>query len=122
MKFAKLEYFETQLLNLQADCLGVNDLIHGVGDDTADMMVGIVKLDQNRVGRLSRMDAIQQQAMLQAGEVRRKNRLLEIKAALERIDDGVYGECSECLQAIPEARLEVDPAVEYCVKCCESLA
>lgn len=76
-----------------------------------------VELDQTRVGRLSRMDAMQQQAMSQAIDVRRDQQLIRVKQALERLDDGEYGECLECLVDVPIARLKIDPATEYCVSC-----
>lgn len=44
-------------------------------------------------------------------------RLNEIDAALERMEDGTYGTCMNCNQEIPVARLEVEPAAEFCVDC-----
>jgi DnaK suppressor protein len=57
------------------------------GDDASN----IIELDQARVGRLSRMDAMQAQAMSQATGRRRDMTLQKISAALERIDNGNYG-------------------------------
>ncbi len=76
-----------------------------------------VELDQQAVGRLSRMDAIQVRAMAEASETRRRARVVRIDAALKRIDDGSYGECLECGEPIPPRRLEIDPAVALCVSC-----
>ena len=76
-----------------------------------------VELDQQAVGRLSRMDAIQVRAMAEASETRRRARLSRIEAALKRIDDGSYGECLECGEPIPPRRLEIDPAAALCVSC-----
>ena len=76
-----------------------------------------VELDQQAVGRSSRMDAIQVRAMAEASETRRQGRLQRIDAALKRIDDGSYGECLECGEPIPPRRLEIDPAVPLCVSC-----
>lgn len=76
-----------------------------------------VELDQQSVGRLSRMDALQVQAMAQAVEERRQARLLRIDAALKRLDDGDYGYCTECDEDIPVARLKVDPTTTRCVDC-----
>ena len=76
-----------------------------------------VELDQQAVGRLSRMDAMQIQAMAEASETRRRERLRRIEAALGRLDDGSYGECSECGEAIPLRRLQIDPAATRCVDC-----
>lgn len=76
-----------------------------------------VKLDQQSVGRLSRMDALQGQAMAQAEEERRQQRLRLIGAALKRIDDGEYSYCVSCGNSIPEKRLAFDPAASQCVDC-----
>ncbi len=76
-----------------------------------------VELDQQSVGRLSRMDAIQVQAMAVATETRRQDRLQIIEAALQRLDDGEYGYCLGCDEDIPAKRLDIDPAVTRCVDC-----
>ena len=76
-----------------------------------------VTLDQQSVGRLSRMDALQVQAMAQAEEERRQHRLRLISAALSRLDDGEYGYCMTCGIDIPEKRLSVDAAAAQCVDC-----
>lgn len=76
-----------------------------------------VELDQTKVGRLSRMDALQQQAMDQAIETRRRNDLKRIEAALQRLDDGEYGYCLKCGDEIAHARLEFDPATPLCSTC-----
>ncbi len=76
-----------------------------------------VTLDQQSVGRLSRMDALQGQAMAQAEEERRQQRLRLIDAALGRIDEGEYGYCVACGDDIAPKRLLFDPAVPRCVDC-----
>lgn len=78
-----------------------------------------VQLDQQSVGRLSRMDALQVQAMSQAEEGRRQLRLRLIDAALKRIDEGEYGYCVSCGDDIPEKRLAFDPAAARCVDCAQ---
>lgn len=76
-----------------------------------------VTLDQQSVGRLSRMDALQGQAMAQATRARRQGQRVRIEAALERLDDGEFGYCSECGEAIAPGRLALDPAVATCISC-----
>jgi len=76
-----------------------------------------VALDQQSVGRLSRMDAMQQQSMDIAREERRQARLAVLVAALGRLDEDEYGYCLRCGEDIPAARLDVDPAVTLCVDC-----
>ncbi len=76
-----------------------------------------VELDQQSVGRLSRMDALQVQAMAQAVEARRRTRLQRIEAALGRVENGDYGVCVACGEDIPAKRLDIDPTVGRCVDC-----
>ena len=78
-----------------------------------------VTLDQQSVGRLSRMDALQGQAMAQASERQRRADIQKIEAALKRLDDGEYGFCVECGEDIAEKRLEVDPAAAFCIRCAQ---
>ena len=76
-----------------------------------------VTLDQSSVGRVSRIDAIQQQAMALVTERNRDRDLQRIKAALVRIDQGEYGYCIDCGEEIAEKRLQFDPGVPQCVDC-----
>lgn len=76
-----------------------------------------VELQQDSVGRLSRMDAMQQQAMAQATERRRVAERARIVAALERLDEGEWGWCLSCGEEIADKRLAHDPSVAACVKC-----
>ncbi len=76
-----------------------------------------VALDQAAVGRLSRMDAMQQQQMALAEQRRRQQTLKRIEAALRRVEDGSYGECIACGEPIAEARLRMDPAIDLCLAC-----
>lgn len=76
-----------------------------------------VALDQQSVGRLSRMDAMQNQAMAKAVDARRSQRIAAIEAALHRIHEGDFGYCEECGDSIPFARLQLDPVFTLCVGC-----
>jgi len=76
-----------------------------------------VELDQQAVGRLSRMDALQVQAMALETSRRRGNELRRIAAALARIDEGDFGYCLECGDEIAARRLELDPAAPLCIGC-----
>jgi len=69
-----------------------------------------VVLDQQSVGRLSRMDALQQQAMAKAQQNRRGASELRIRAALARIADDEFGYCSDCGEPIEKKRLEATTA------------
>ncbi len=87
--------------------------VAALGDKASE----VVELDQARVGRLSRMDAMQAQAMSQASGRRRENMLQKIAAALERIDNGDYGGCKSCEEPIDRKRLEFDPTAVLCIDC-----
>lgn len=76
-----------------------------------------VELDQNRVGRLSRMDAMQAQAMAQANALRQAQLLVDIKKAQHRLSSGEFGVCIDCGEMIARARLEANLTVLYCIKC-----
>lgn len=76
-----------------------------------------VALDQQSVGRLSRMDALQVQAMAVAAEGRRQARIHRIEAALTRVEDGEFGWCVTCGEDIAPGRLAMDPSVPTCIAC-----
>lgn len=75
------------------------------------------ELDQQRIGRLSRMDAMQQQAMEEETGRRREQELGRIEVALQRIEDDEFGYCTACEGLIAAKRLENDPATPLCIDC-----
>jgi len=77
----------------------------------------VVELDQQSVGRLSRMDALQGQAMAQETMRRRALELKRIEAALARIEEDEYGYCARCGEEIMAARLDLDPMAALCATC-----
>ncbi len=77
----------------------------------------VVTLDQQSIGRLSRMDAMQRQAMAEAQSRRKESQRVRIRAALSRIEDGEFGECFDCGEEIERKRLELDPTVPKCLSC-----
>jgi DnaK suppressor protein len=85
--------------------------------DAAAESIAPVELDQARLGRLSRMDGMQQQAMAQEQDRRRDTQLKRIEGAFQRLDKGTYGNCVTCGAAISEARMEFDPTVFFCQTC-----
>ncbi len=88
------------------------DLRDATDDDRA-----VVELDQNTQGRLSRMDALQRQAMAQATDQRRAQRLAQIDAALKRLDEGEFGACVDCGGDIEPERLDAEICVLKCKEC-----
>lgn len=105
----ELEKFRKLLLKWQQDLLSTSD--------ERDASSGTVHLDQQSVGRLSRMDAMQSQELAKAGKVRAERQLKLITAALARIDNDEYGECRECGEPINPKRLEIDPTSLHCIEC-----
>ncbi len=81
-----------------------------------------VELDQASVGRLSRMDAMQMQAMAQAAERMRGQEIERIKMTLGRLDDGDFGTCLTCGEDISPKRLAIDPTVPTCIRCASGSA
>jgi len=106
---AEIEAFRRRLVEMRAD---LSDQA-----EKADGNRATVTLDQQSVGRLSRMDALQQQAMAEATHARRRQMETRIVAALARIDAGAFGFCSECGEDIPAKRLALDPTITRCVSC-----
>lgn len=80
-----------------------------------------VKLDQTSVGRLSRMDALQQQAMSSGMRERILFRLRRVRAAVDRIEGNAYGRCCECDVALSLQRLRADAASPFCADCQEEI-
>jgi DnaK suppressor protein len=109
---AQLESLREQLLR-QRDELASQD-------ETSREDTEPVELDQARVGRLSRMDAMQAQAMAQEAERRRQRHLEAIGGALRRIETGDYGVCFACGEEIDLRRLQADPTNTRCIRCAEA--
>lgn len=84
-------------------------------DDSAGSSLP-VELDQP-IGRLSRVDAMQQQAMAQANRSGHQRRLVLVEAALVAIRQGRYGECRSCEEPISFARLQARPESPFCFEC-----
>lgn len=96
--------------------LGLSKQLEVAGTDQA---AEVVELDQSRMGRLSRMDAMQAQAMAQASGRRRELMLRQVASALARLDRGEYGACQDCGEPIHRKRLEFDPTATLCIGCAE---
>ena len=108
MNADRIEHFRERLQQLAGEI----DADLAANKDDA----GIVELDTS-IGRLSRMDAMQNQQMALELRRRRENQLLRIDNAFKRMDQGRYGKCGKCGKLIDEARLEIFPDVVTCVAC-----
>jgi len=105
----QLSHFKSLLLKQKTGLLEA--------DETGEQAEAVVELDQTRVGRLSRMDAMQAQAMAKASSQRREQMLKQITGALARIENNDFGYCRDCEELIPIKRLEFDPTSTRCVEC-----
>ena len=92
------------------------EALAGLEDTLADAGK-TVALDQTRVGRLSRMDAMQAQQMALAASRRRQAEMADIERALGRITAEDYGVCTDCGEDIGMARLKIAPANPRCIDC-----
>jgi len=69
------------------------------------------------IGRLSRVDAMQQQQLAVARRRRVLAALQQVQRALSRLDDGLYGACLNCEEPIGFARLALRPEASRCRRC-----
>jgi len=76
-----------------------------------------VMLDQSVIGRLSRIDSLQNQGLTRNLQEREQVKLGQVEAAFRRIEEGTYGVCTECDAAIPFDRLMVFPETPTCSAC-----
>ena len=98
--------------SLETKKLELESHLHNVAADTLP-----VTLDQQSVGRVSRIDAIQQQQMARANQEQGALNLKRVKFALRRIESGEYGLCLHCDEVIAFARLQAQPFATLCVEC-----
>lgn len=116
-----------QLLELANDLQELAVELRGLVDGSAD---GVKPVDLDEpIGRLSRMDAMQQQSMTRATREAARARLKQVEAALQRIDEVArqvepsgtaardYGCCVECEEPIGFDRLKARPEALLCIAC-----
>ena len=77
-----------------------------------------VDLDEP-IGRISRMDAIAQQRMVEASRASMQRRLQQVRAALRRFEEDEYGDCASCGEPIAQRRLKAQPEAPFCLGCQE---
>ncbi len=75
----------------------------------------------NAIGRLSRMEAIGAKSINEAALTRAREKLRQLKAVLEYLDDPDFGLCIECDEEIPIKRIMLMPGSRMCVKCASSI-
>ena len=74
-------------------------------------------LEQDTVGRLSRIDALQNAGLAGNLAEREKAQLEKVVSALRRIEEGTYGACNACGHGIPFERLQIFPETLACSEC-----
>ena len=109
LKKSDLTKFKTNLLDLKREILELEIASSGLKKPVA--------LDQSSVGRVTRIDAIQQQQMAVESSRRRTDAMRKIEAALLRIQSDEFGICVKCGDDIATARLDIDPTLVKCVNC-----
>lgn len=72
---------------------------------------------ENAIGRVSRMDAINNKSINEAALVKARKKKTRLARALDRIDDPAFGTCTRCQQPIPVGRLLLMPGTTRCVRC-----
>jgi len=114
--FARLFFMKIDKGFIRETLLSMRTELESLSDMAADNRKPVM-LDQQSVGRLSRMDSLQVQAMDIAQEKARQRQIVKINAALKRLDDDDYGYCVTCDEPIGSKRLELDPAIPLCIQC-----
>lgn len=109
MNAEEIAQFRQSLLNLKSELEAEEETSKASGET--------VELDQARLGRLSRMDAMQTQQMALEETRRRQHRLVKVEGALRRIESDEYGCCYICDEEIDVRRLAVDPTNTRCIGC-----
>ncbi len=104
-----MQSFKERLLKIRAELLQM--------EKTCNEAAHTVQLDQSCIGRLSRMDAMQAQAMSVESKRRRELKLQQITSALKRIENDTFGFCIKCEDEIDPKRLKFDPASLLCIDC-----
>jgi DnaK suppressor protein len=112
------ELTDKQLSSFRQSLMTIRDDLHLVLE-ISEASGETVVLDQSKVGRLSRVDALQQQQMSNACRIGYRKRLLAVEHALSAMDQGDYGWCESCGELIDIRRLDVRPESSLCVVCQE---
>ena len=105
----QIQSLQDQLLRLRTE---LNEQL-----EISEQAAGVVTLDQTAVGRVSRMDAMQQQSMAKSTREKASSKLKKVQAALQAISDNDYGYCRKCDELIAFKRLQAQPEAQLCIHC-----
>jgi len=91
-------------------------------ESTKEEIIELIELTKpitldNSIGRLSRMDAINNKTINEKALRDKKQTLQKLERALERYEEGKLGTCLKCGEEIPFGRLKIMPYTTRCVKC-----
>ncbi len=111
-----VEISEAQLIELRRDLEVLAGELREVLEGTVEA-ARPVELDQPAVGRVSRIDAIQQQKMLEANRRAQQGRVQLVQSALRRFEEDEYGDCVGCGECVGYARLKARPETLFCIEC-----
>ena len=104
----QLKEIRTRLLQMREEVLAESQRAYAASQDLGkDGVPDIGDMSSN---------SYNQEVLMNLSEAQR-SRVRDIDAALERMDQGVYGFCARCEEEIPLRRMEVRPFSRYCVDC-----
>lgn len=107
---------DKHLAELEASLMRLREELQQQLDISRDAS-GVVTLDQTSVGRVSRIDAMQQQSMAISTRHKAETKLRRVEAAIAAMESGDYGYCRQCDEAIAHARLTAQPEASLCIQC-----
>jgi DnaK suppressor protein len=110
-----MELEDEEEQELRADLEALRDELRAFVDASAEGSRPVA-LDEP-IGRLSRMDAMQQQSMARANRRAAEQRLQRVDTALRRIAANEYGRCLRCEEPVGLARLKAQPEAVLCIAC-----
>jgi len=74
---------------------------------------------ENAIGRISRMDAINNKSVAEAALREAEGKLSKLKYVLGQVDEDDFGVCVKCKKQIPLGRILLMPQSRYCVNCAQ---
>lgn len=95
---------EEEIQRTEEKILELKDMVSPVAPDDA-------------IGRVSRMDAINNKSINDAAMRKAEAKLSNLKLALSRVDDEEFGKCAKCKADIPLQRILLVPQSRFCVNC-----
>ena len=98
----------------------INALIGKMKEDIASLekMTQPVK-PENSLGRISRMDAINNKSVMEVSLRNKRDKLTKLKVSLSNIDNENFGQCKMCKNLIQPKRLIYMPESNRCVRCAD---